>query len=414
MHTAKKPEPEIPERVKVPDFANRLPEPIQHFTTKGVYDPEEDAPVVHARRRPRRLAPAPRRMSSCSAWSRTAIRSQRDAIRELDLRRPLRARVGAEGRRDRETAGVHAACLTSARHPGSLPTWTPTDECGRRLRRGRGVEAVVHRRRRPRPHPQPSGHRIPEQPMSTFNVVEAAVRFGVPLRQHLERERCPGSSFRSALSCPTTCPWTRTTPSARRTPMPFEVLRRAAHGRRGAPVGPALHLHQAVLGAARGQLRAQPGAAGARPLGPEPTSGATSTSTIWPTPSSWPRVRAARPRGLLHRLARQRRGRPFAEMVRKYYGDALPVRALAREDASGISSAKAMRMLGYAPKRSWRDYLDQPSFSASASSSSTTDAHCARIASGERSSPWVATLSASRYCRSSRRHHTSVSVTEER
>ena len=45
-------------------------------------------------------------------------------------------------------------------------------------------------------------------------------------------------------------------------------------------------------------------------------------------------------------------------MVRKYYGDALPVRALAREDASGISSAKAMRMLGYAPKRSWRDYLD--------------------------------------------------------
>jgi nucleoside-diphosphate-sugar epimerase len=51
-------------------------------------------------------------------------------------------------------------------------------------------------------------------------------------------------------------------------------------------------------------------------------------------------------------------GRPFAAMVRKYYGDALPVRALAREDASGISSAKAMRMLGYAPKRSWRDYLD--------------------------------------------------------
>jgi nucleoside-diphosphate-sugar epimerase len=50
--------------------------------------------------------------------------------------------------------------------------------------------------------------------------------------------------------------------------------------------------------------------------------------------------------------------RPFAELVRKYYGDAVPIRPLARSDASGISSAKAMRMLGYAPKRSWRDYLD--------------------------------------------------------
>ena len=32
IHTAKKPEPEIPERVEVPDFAHRLPEPIRKFT----------------------------------------------------------------------------------------------------------------------------------------------------------------------------------------------------------------------------------------------------------------------------------------------------------------------------------------------------------------------------------------------
>ena len=38
LHTAKKPEPEIPRRVQVPDFAHRLPGPIQRFTTKGVYD----------------------------------------------------------------------------------------------------------------------------------------------------------------------------------------------------------------------------------------------------------------------------------------------------------------------------------------------------------------------------------------
>ncbi|MFW6313226.1 MAG: gfo/Idh/MocA family oxidoreductase, partial [Spirochaetota bacterium] len=32
LHTAKRPEPEIPERVDVPDFAHRLPEPIRKFT----------------------------------------------------------------------------------------------------------------------------------------------------------------------------------------------------------------------------------------------------------------------------------------------------------------------------------------------------------------------------------------------
>ncbi|MCP5542898.1 MAG: Gfo/Idh/MocA family oxidoreductase [Akkermansiaceae bacterium] len=42
IHTAKKPEPEIPERVKVPDYAHLLPEEIQRFTTKGVYDHDDN------------------------------------------------------------------------------------------------------------------------------------------------------------------------------------------------------------------------------------------------------------------------------------------------------------------------------------------------------------------------------------
>ena len=41
VHTAKKPEPEIPQEVESPDFAKLLPEPIQRFTTKGVYDADE-------------------------------------------------------------------------------------------------------------------------------------------------------------------------------------------------------------------------------------------------------------------------------------------------------------------------------------------------------------------------------------
>jgi predicted dehydrogenase len=42
IHTAKKEEHEIPERVTVPDFAHLLPEGIQQFTTKGVYDVAEN------------------------------------------------------------------------------------------------------------------------------------------------------------------------------------------------------------------------------------------------------------------------------------------------------------------------------------------------------------------------------------
>ena len=41
LHTAKKPEPEIPQRVKSPDYARLLPQEIQRFTTKGVYDADE-------------------------------------------------------------------------------------------------------------------------------------------------------------------------------------------------------------------------------------------------------------------------------------------------------------------------------------------------------------------------------------
>jgi predicted dehydrogenase len=43
VHTAKRPEAEIPEGVKCPDFAHLLPEPIRRFTTQGVYDLGENS-----------------------------------------------------------------------------------------------------------------------------------------------------------------------------------------------------------------------------------------------------------------------------------------------------------------------------------------------------------------------------------
>ncbi len=41
IHTAKRPEAEIPERVTVPDYAHRLPASIRRFTQAGVYDAED-------------------------------------------------------------------------------------------------------------------------------------------------------------------------------------------------------------------------------------------------------------------------------------------------------------------------------------------------------------------------------------
>lgn len=41
VHTAKRPEPEIPEEIESPDFEKLLPTEIQHFTTQGVYDSDE-------------------------------------------------------------------------------------------------------------------------------------------------------------------------------------------------------------------------------------------------------------------------------------------------------------------------------------------------------------------------------------
>ena len=42
IHTIGLAEPEIPRRVPVTDFAHLLPEPIQRFTTKGVYSSDEE------------------------------------------------------------------------------------------------------------------------------------------------------------------------------------------------------------------------------------------------------------------------------------------------------------------------------------------------------------------------------------
>ena len=46
IHTIKKPEPEIPHRVKVPDYAHLLPEPIRKFTQPAAIQDAEHLSFV--------------------------------------------------------------------------------------------------------------------------------------------------------------------------------------------------------------------------------------------------------------------------------------------------------------------------------------------------------------------------------
>jgi UDP-glucose 4-epimerase len=53
-------------------------------------------------------------------------------------------------------------------------------------------------------------------------------------------------------------------------------------------------------------------------------------------------------------------GYALEDTVRRHHGlKQTAIRQLARPDASAIDSSKARRLLGWEPKRSWRDYLDE-------------------------------------------------------
>jgi hypothetical protein len=49
----------------------------------------------------------------------------------------------------------------------------------------------------------------------------------------------------------------------------------------------------------------------------------------------------------------------YVDVRQHYDGDGIEFRPLEREDACAISTAKAQRLLGWTPRRTWRDYLDE-------------------------------------------------------
>ncbi len=106
IHTAKKPEPEIPERVEVPDYAHLLPEPIRKFTLpQEIHDAEHLSFIQgggHGGSHPHLVNEFARR-----SGRRPRPLAQRRDERQLDLRGHLRPPVRQQRRRNRPPAGVH-------------------------------------------------------------------------------------------------------------------------------------------------------------------------------------------------------------------------------------------------------------------------------------------------------------------
>jgi nucleoside-diphosphate-sugar epimerase len=237
----------------------------------------------------------------------------------------------------------------------------------------RGMEAVVHAAAIPDPTHNTPATVFQNNLMATFNVLEAAVRFGVRRFVNISSETVPGFFF------------------PERPFLPDYVPVDEAHAIRPQdPYALSKYFGELLMDAAvrRSDIRCisirpcwvqHPGNY-ERNLGPQVRDASVLSPNFWSyidlldlADAIVLAVESKLPGHEVFYIASPDNvgGRPFAEMVRKHYGTKVEIRALDREDASGISCAKAVKMLGYAPKRSWRDYLDdqgrlKPEFRADA------------------------------------------------
>ncbi len=97
IHTKGLQEPKIPQRVKAPDYAQLLPEPIR--SRRG-------PPVLHPGSRPRGLASTPGSQLAPRNPGRTARPARRGDLSQLDDGRDLCPPIGDEGRRARAATAV--------------------------------------------------------------------------------------------------------------------------------------------------------------------------------------------------------------------------------------------------------------------------------------------------------------------
>jgi nucleoside-diphosphate-sugar epimerase len=246
----------------------------------------------------------------------------------------------------------------------------------------RGMNAVVHTAAIPEPTQNPPATVFQNNLMATFNVLEAAIRFGVKRFVNVSSETVPGFFFPERPFLPDYAPVDEEHPIRPQDPYALskyfgELLMDAAVRRsdiRCISIRPCWVQHEGNY---------------ERNLGPQVRDPAVLSANLWSYIDVYDLADAlvlaaesALPGHEVFYIASPDNvgNRPLAQMIRKYYGETIELRPLVREDASGISCAKAVKMLGYAPKRSWRDYLDDQGRRKAASVSA--DAKSARSGAG--------------------------------
>lgn len=225
----------------------------------------------------------------------------------------------------------------------------------------RGADAVVHAAAIPEPTRNPPHVVFQNNLMSTFNVLEAAIRFGARRFVNVSSETVPGFFFPERDFLPDYVPVDEEHPIRPQDPYAIakhfgEQLMDAAVRRsdiRCISIRPCWVQHEGNY---------------ERNLGPQVRDASVLSPNFWSYIDAYDLADAMvlatesdLPGHEVFYIASPDNvgNRPFEETVRKYYGDRVEIRKpLSREDCSGISCAKAARMLGYSPKRTWSDYLD--------------------------------------------------------
>lgn len=224
-----------------------------------------------------------------------------------------------------------------------------------------GVEAVVHSAALPDPLHDPPHVVFSNNLMSTFHLLEAAVRLGVRRFVNVSSETAPGFFFPYREQLPEYVPVDEEHPLRPQDPYALakvfgEQLCDAAVRRADVScvtIRPSWVQWEGNYARNLGPLVRDPD---------EPSQSLGSYIDVYDLADALALACTADVEG--HEVVYVANpdnagGHDLAAKARRAYGDRVPVRPLDRPDASGISSAKAGRLLGWTARRSWRDYLDE-------------------------------------------------------
>ncbi len=247
------------------------------------------------------------------------------------------------------------------REPGTARyTMADLTDAGEAFAVIRGADAVVHTAAIPEPTGNPPHVVFRTNLMASFNVLEAAIRFGVKRFVNISSETVPGFFFPEREFLPDYAPVDEMHPIHPQDPYALSK-----------------YFSEQLMDAA--VERSDIACISLRPswvqyegnyeqnLGPQIRDAAVLSPNLWSYIDAYDLadaiVLAAEsdlPGHEVFYIASPDNvgGHDFAAVLKTYYGDQIELRPLERTDASGITSRKAADLLGWTPKRSWRDYLD--------------------------------------------------------